>query len=67
MQSSRWHGVNHRDWLSTCNPSFDEFGALIENPSQQNFDLVHPFWGPLFTEGYTERKCQQVDGEKSLN
>lgn len=65
MQSNRWHGVNYRDWLSTCNPSFDEFGALIENPSQQNFDLVHPFWGPLFTEGYTEESVNKLMAKRA--
>ena len=65
MQSNRWHGVNHRDWLSTSNPSFDEFGALIEDPSQQNFDLMHPFWGPLFTEGYTEESVNKLMAKRA--
>ena len=65
MMSHRWNGKNYRDFLSLSNPSYDMNGALVENPSDQSFHQFQPFWGALFTEGYTEDSVTKLITRRS--
>jgi len=67
MLSHRWNGHNAADWISLNNPSFDESGGKIEDPSDENFDNYHPFWGALFTEGYTDSSVTKLVTKRSNN
>jgi hypothetical protein len=58
MLSSHWNGNNAADWLGTTNPSWNDDGSKAEDPTVQPFYNFHPFWGALFTDGYTEESVK---------
>lgn len=58
MLSSHWNGNNYADWLGTTNPSFGDDGSQVDAPNEQLFWNFHPFWGALFTDGYTEESVK---------
>jgi hypothetical protein len=55
MLSSHWNGHNAADWLGKTNPSVDVDGGVLEDPSNLMFEEFNPFWGAVFTDGYTEK------------
>jgi hypothetical protein len=67
MLSSHWNGHNAVDWLGRTNPTVDIYGGVVEDPSDQKFNQFHPFWGAVFTDGYTKESVTQFMAKRASN
>jgi len=67
MCSDHWNGHSPIDWLSRCNPKVSYDGGVIDDPSDQSFNLFSPFWGAVFTDGYTQDSVDAFMAKRGSN